>query len=50
MKDLCINLDYTKLFSSLFTEHRHFLETVHYAKNEAVFALTTNDEVIRAYG
>ncbi|XP_078380854.1 uncharacterized protein LOC144663697 isoform X2 [Oculina patagonica] len=30
-------------------EHRHFLELVHYTKHEALFALTTDDEVLKKY-
>ncbi|KAJ7390630.1 hypothetical protein OS493_023339 [Desmophyllum pertusum] len=31
-------------------EHRHFLELVHYSKHEALFALTTDDQVAKKFG
>lgn len=31
-------------------EHRHFLELVHYAKHDAIFALTTDGGITKQYG
>lgn len=37
-------------FFSLCAEHRHFLELVHYSKNEAFFGLTTDEEFMKKIG
>ena len=37
-------------FFYLQTEHRHFLELVHYFKNEVFFGLTTDEELVKKIG